>query len=908
MNKKLKLTLIISATLILILTTLYTILLPTLVSNQKFVNYICTQAGKSLNAEIIITNPKLKTGLTNKINFNAGDITIKKQENEIFKMEDFNLNFSLGKKIIVNKFELANIFADVNALMELAPQNSEQKTGGELPIDLYDSVLSLKQALILFSPEKNTHIKVSANNLFTDNTLKLERPVHFDIDTEINKSGKVLSIAIADQNKVMIKNKQLLVNNCVLEIDKSKVYINAHASRKEALNVNLDSKNFRLEDVNNIVSSNLILNNGSEIMSYFADMKGNFDFHINMTSKGMSGNMHLNSLTALLTPLSNLPAKLTGGDIILTPYEIQLQNFEGYYGKDSSNKAKIYGTIKDYMKSCESEINIYTAITNEFTKNYLSKLAGVDLETIGRAGSKIIVKSIYDKIDVCIMSKLAKGDDILIEGASLTPTGYDRAVKADMHIEKNILDIKNINYYIASEIKKGVKIKPVVTLSGIMDISTPIPAVKEFGFDIPNPLPGEFLNLFVGSKFFKGGNFSGELFVVDNGKYPEIKGKLTAHEMRIPSQRVFIRNAELNTTKDIIHLSSDGRFKRSEFKFKGDIVNGIKYPIVIKDVLFSLDKLDVEKLLASYTGKPSEPSASKVQDDEDGDVPVFDMNNLIIEKCVFALKEGKYKEVNFGNLNADLTLDKNNILELKSNKFDIAGGISTLKVHCDLKKELYSLRLGVKDVDTEIMASSLLNLPREISGKAKGLIEINTDNSFKLNGQIRFAIDDGQIQKIGLVQYLLKFAALLRNPVVMISPSTIGDIVNIPEGKFEKITGDIILKDNVAQLIKIKSSSPQLGCYIVGRYNLENSDAILRIYTKFSNKNKGAAGFLRNISLNSLANRIPLSSKSDVDYYSSELANIPEIDADENDCQIFVTKVDGDIEHNNFLSSLKKIK
>ena len=110
------------------------------------------------------------------------------------------------------------------------------------------------------------------------------------------------------------------------------------------------------------------------------------------------------------------------------------------------------------------------------------------------------------------------------------------------------------------------------------------------------------------------------------------------------------------------------------------------------------------------------------------------------------------------------------------------------------------------------------------------------------------------------------------------------------------------------ELLKIKSSSPQLSAYIVGCYNLENSDAILRIYTKFSNKNKGIGGFLRNISLNSLANRIPLSSTSDENYYSSELENLPPIDADEKDCQIFLTKVDGDVEHNNFISSLKKIK
>ena len=142
----------------------------------------------------------------------------------------------------------------------------------------------------------------------------------------------------------------------------------------------------------------------------------------------------------------------------------------------------------------------------------------------------------------------------------------------------------------------------------------------------------------------------------------------------------------------------------------------------------------------------------------------------------------------------------------------------------------------------------------------------------------------------------------------MISPSTISDMVNIPEGNFDKITGDMVLKDNVVEMLKIKSSSPQLSSYIVGRYNLENGDAILRIYTKFSNKNKGFAGFLRNFSLNSLANRIPLSSRSDAQYYAAELEQLPPLDAEEKDCQIFLTKVDGDVQHNNFLSSLKKLK
>ncbi len=116
------------------------------------------------------------------------------------------------------------------------------------------------------------------------------------------------------------------------------------------------------------------------------------------------------------------------------------------------------------------------------------------------------------------------------------------------------------------------------------------------------------------------------------------------------------------------------------------------------------------------------------------------------------------------------------------------------------------------------------------------------------------------------------------------------------------------MKDNVVSRMKIESTAPSLACLIVGRYNLENSDASLRIYTKFSNAQKGFGSVLRNISLNSLANKISLSSKTDSNYYAAELNMLPKLDADEKDCQVFLTTVDGDVEHNNFLSSLKKLK
>ncbi len=890
-------------TAIILFYIIYLFVVPCVITKTNLVNFIC----KKMPFELVVDSPFLKTRLNSEVILGAEQIEIKKENTVLFRADNLKTSFLLAplitKKFVVNNFAMDYLFADANGLMSLFPSE-----GGGQPaafvLDLYDSILNVKKAEVFYSINNDTNIKVLAQNLFADNTQKEERYIRFNILSELKKSNNTLRFEIADNDKVVIKKKHLYINDCLFDINKSTVHINAEGSRPKGLELNLSSKNFAIEDVTDIVETDLIIANGSEILSFFKDLKGSFDFDINMNKSGMEGGVKLNKASMKIVPLADLPLVVNNGFVKILPKSIALNGFEGYYGENSANKVSLEGEVHDYMKSCDTEVVVKTAANNEFAKNYLSKVAGIPLEIVGKAGTQIVIKSIYDKIDVIIGAKLATGDDILVDGASLTPTTYDRAVKADLHIRNNILDIENINYYIAHEIVRGSKVKPVLSLRGKMDISQPIPFVKELGFDIPNPLPSEFLNVLIGQKLFKGGKFSGELFMVNYG-HPVLDGKISAEDIRIPSQRVYLKKGELFTDKNAIHLTADARYKRSKVAFAGDIKNSLEFPLVIKNVDFSLDKLDVEKLMNSFN---QQPQTEVVERDDDDEAVTFDFNNLIIEKCMFRLNEGVYKDINFGNLNANLTLDKDNILKLESNRFDIAEGISTVKVNCDLNKHLYYLRLGVKDVNSDLMSTTILNLPREISGKARGLIELNTDDSFKLNGQIKFEVNDGQIPKIGLVEYLMKFVSVFRNPVVMISPSTFSDMVNIPDGTFDRIYGELYLKDNVVNRMKIESTSPLLASLIVGRYNLENSDASLRIYTKFSNKQKGVGSILRNISLNSLANKISLSSKTDTNYYAAELKMLPDIDADDKDCQVFLTTVEGDVEHNNFLSSLKKIK
>lgn len=902
--------------------TLYIKVLPLCVSNNKVISLAQNSVKKYFDCELKIKNPKLKTEFSPNISFKVDEFLIVKDNKNILDVKNLNTQISIKdiikNKLILNHFELDYIFADINKLIDLFPQDESKNKKNKQPfeIDFYDSILTLKKSLILYEIESGYDLKFELNDFYIDNTQKQGRNLHFKIDTLLNKNGKSVRFAINDMNKVLLKNKHIYVNDCVLNINNSNVHINAMASKKEGINIDLTSNGFKVEDIVDIVNSNIIINNGSEMLAFFDDIKGNFDFKINITKNDLKGDIDIKKSSLKIIPVNNLPLNIEKGKITVSSNDIILKDFEGYYGNQKLNKATLEGKIKDYTRTCETNLSIKTSITNDFTKNYLSKMINAKMEMIGEAPGIILVKSLNNKIDITMAAKVAKGDDILIEGASFSPKNYDRALKADLAFENNILNIKNINYYIASVLKKGVKAKPVMVLNGNIDCSQPIPVVKDFSFDIPNPLPSEFLNVFIGQKVFKGGKFSGNLGFVNNEQYPKIKGQMQANDVRIPQQRLSIKSAKIETDDNLINIIADGGYKRSKYSFKGNIKNAIMFPIVVKNVDFKLDSINVDRLLQSFNAQNTSSVTDNkelayendIKENVDDTSVTFDVNDLIIERCILRLDKGKYKDINFGNLAANLTLDKNNVLELKSNKFDIAEGISTLKVFCDLKKHKYNIRLGIKDVNSDIMSSSLLNLSREIAGKASGLIELNTDESLKLNGSIKFLVKDGQIQKIGLVEYVLKLAALFRNPFVMVSPSVISDIINIPEGKFDNIQGELFIKNNVVELLKIKSQAPQLASYIVGCYNIENSDTILRIYTKFSNKNKGVGGFLRNLSLNSLANRIPLSSRSDAHYYAAELSQIPEIDADEKDCQIFLTKVDGDVEHNNFLSSLKKLK
>lgn len=892
----------------------YLWILPAVVSSSWANNIVTKETNKFLGAELKITNPKLSTGLNPKIGFTLAELSLSKNNKELLNLKNIDTAFSFqdifAKRLIVEKLLAENVYVNASGLVELFPQQKqkEQKKSG-FSIDIFSAVLGVKNCLITYDTS-DFGIKFDAKNVLLDRRKNNSvYPLHFDFDFEMTKGKEKITVSADDKDRIYMGGGELHVDKFPIVIDKSTIIIDAFGSRKTGLELNIASKNFSARDIFNIVTSNIIIPNGKELLAPIQDVKGSVDFNLHLAKNTIRGDVNVNESEFKIKDLLGMPVKITQGLVEIGNTTITLKDFKGFYNNKKENSLVMSGSIKDYWKTCDTEIVSDIFVNDDFFKNYISKMLGAPISLVGDAGSRLTLTSKNGSCDVVWYFLLKENEGFKLGDQSMILKKHKTLFKVDLSIVKNILKINTIDYYITNELKQGLT--PVLAIKGNLDMADNM-KLLDISLNIPTPLPSEFLNFLACENIFKKGTISGAISIDNKGTYPKMDGVISFDKVFVPAQRLYIKSAKIGAKGDKLGAIAEGRYKRTKYDFNGYIVNDLRLPIVVKNVNLSVDNVDVEKFITA-NGAQTEQTAEQVLDadkqtTDSDDVPTFTKGLIIVEKCMLHLDKGKYKEVNFGNLHANLTLDKDGVLQVQSNKFDIAEGISTLKVKADLIKKQYYLRLGIKDVNSDVMASAVLGLPREISGKARGLIEISSDESLKLNGEIKFDIQNGTIEKVGYVEYILKAASLFRNPLAMISPATFGDLVNIPNGDFDVIKGEMKIKDNVVQRMMIKSSAKQLSSFIIGRYDLMTNDASLRIYTKMSNKGEGFAGFLRNISLNSIANRISASGRNDSNYYAAELSQLPPINADEKDCQVFLTTVDGDVINFNFLSSLKRIK
>ena len=864
---------------------------------------------------------KLRTGL--EISFNVKGVSVDKDGNNYLTLSDIETHISIKelykRKIEIKKVLAKNIYADVYNLSKMLPKHEtkKKKKKGFIHFDFYNTLLGIKNALFVYhSPSFDMELAVK--RAIFDRTCK-RKFLHLDFDLKLQKAGRNIEISADDQNRIYMEDHVAYIKDFPIEIEKSKIVINANMTNKGKYEISVNAKDFNAKDVADIISSNLVVANGSQMLAPVKDINGTVDFNVRLFNGNFASDIKVNGIDLKVIPLLDMPVKITGGKVDIGNNDINFSDFKGYYNNKKTNTLSMKGYTKDYRKTSDTKLDSDIFVTNDFFKNYLSKMLGSPVELVGDSMSKLIIKSKHGSVDIVWYFLLRENHGFKFGEQSMVLKEYKSFFKVDLSVLKNILKINTIDYHIAKHLKRGQT--PLVKINGNIDMADNM-KVLDLDINMPRPLPSEFLNFLSCQKIFKKGNVSGSMKIDNHGKVATMNGEFMLEKVFVPDLRLYIRSAKMKAENNRIALISEGRLRREQYKFNGHIVNELKLPVIVKDVNLSVDSIDLKELFdAAHKGFSQGETGSETQnadtppvvvakstESEEEIIPPFKKGLLIIENCSFNLLKGVYDQINFGNIHADLTLDKDGVLKIKSNRFDIADGHSSLRVNADLVNRQYNLKLGVMNVNSDIMATSILGLPKQISGKAKGLLDLSTDKTLRLNGDIKFKINDGSIGQVGYVEYILKVASLFRNPLAMISPSILADLVSVPDGKFDDIQGEMKLEDNIIKRMKITSIAPELATLIFGRYDLTTNDSSLRIYTKITDEGKGFAGVLRNLSLNSIAAKLPISARNESNYYANELEMIPTLENGEERSQVFLTKIDGDLINYNFLSSLKRIK
>lgn len=906
--------------LILICISVYKWGIPAFINSYAGELLIENIAKQTLNADVNLEGIKLRTGLD--IAFKTDLITIDKDGNNYLTLAELDTLFSVKelfkRTIVVKKILAKNIYADAYNLPKLFPQKKKKKEKKHsfIHLDFYNTLLGVKNIMVVYHSSDFDMVFAAKNAIF-DRT-EARKFLHINFNLNVKKAGREVQISANDKNRIFMENHVAYIKEFPIEIEKSKIVINAQMTNKGKYEISVLGKDFSAKDIADIVSSNIIVADGSQMLAPIKDINGTVNFNVKMSKGNFAADIKVNEIDLKIIPLLDMPVKITGGKVNIGNTDIKFSDFKGYYNNKKTNTLSMKGYTNDYQNTCDTKLDSDIIVTNDFFKNYLSKMLGAPVELVGDSMSKLIIKSKNGSVNIVWYFLLKENHGFKFGEQSMVLENFKSFFKVDLSILKNILKINTIDYHITKKLKRGLT--PVVRINGNLDMADNM-KILDLDINMPRPLPSEFLNFISCQKIFKKGNVSGNMKIDNHGKVATMNGEFMLDKVFIPAQRLYIRSAKLKAQGDKIGLISEGRLRREQYKFNGYLLNELKFPIIVKDVNLTVDSINLEELLnAAHKGfsmnennentdSPQIIISKDTENEENSEIiPPFKKGLFIIEKCSLNLLKGVYKEIAFGNIHANLILDKDGVLNIKSNRFDIADGHSSLRVNADLVNRKYNLKLGVKDVNSDVMASSILGLPRQISGRARGFLDLTTDKTLKLNGDIKFNVKDGTIGQVGYVQYILKVASLFRNPLAMISPSILADLVSIPDGKFDDIQGEMKLDDNIIKRMKITSTAPELATLIFGRYDLSTNDASLRIYTKITDKGKGFAGVLRNISLNSIAASLPISARNESNYYANELEMIPKLNEGEERAQVFLTKIDGDLINYNFLSSLKRIK
>ncbi len=866
-----KIIIIFILTVLLLLYLAFLFLLPFLFNNEKNICLIENFIREKKNINVTFSNLKLKTYADLSLKFKSGEIEVKTLKNEdIARLSDLTTYWSLFKNepdkidcdyIYINPVHIKEIYS------KKAPSNK--------PLTFNTDILpyiNVKEIVINNYVSDKDYAKIVINYL---HGIKLNGIYEIILKCDVESSKLKNKLYIGDEGHIDIDFDGIYADNLSVFFGNSKLQLTGKLlGNNKNSNLQIKGKNLPVFDLEQSLLYFQKLKKPDKVfIENFYDFSGSIDVDLKYKNKGLYGECIAKELSAN-TVLFGVPVKFNKAILHFDNRKIYSDSKGTIGGEKLRSSFELYdwGLEGQHVRG-----RVQADLTDKIADKYIPD-AGIK----GAAKIEVNYTVNHGKIDVNYLLKLDKGSDLFYKNANLGLEDEKKTkVKTIKHDDK--LEIVSYDY----SLNKDNNFIQIIKGDGLMQKKNGHLALKYITCETNSYAPVSVTGSF--GKYVKGGYFKGKLFY--DAEAEQVTGNFLLAESKY--KNFFLEKAVINADKKDIKILAEGKYDGYDFNWDLTAKNDFKKKIHIYNMYLFLDELTVRET------KTVKERHSFAIPDEIEDVKI-DIDNWQIKMNKISKNRIKIKDILVtGSL-------KDEIFKFSIPSVSFAQGKLSAKGKYNFNNNSASADFSASNINSNIAADVLFNLPDQIHGYAGANLHVQTGANLKdIKAHADFSINDGYLIKLGSTEFIIKKSKKIKRPIKI----KIKDIINLDITKTKALSSNIKGSFDIDNFdmknVKLTSQQKYLSILIEGKYNINSQYADLKLWGKY---NKTAEKDVRILFIPlSWIVKIVFKPENTKELYQNKLDKIPSIVAKPNEEKTFRVRVKGNINDNRVKVELKSI-
>ena len=728
---------------------------------------------------------------------------------------------------------------------------------------------------IIITKNKNVKFIADIQNLKTKNIYN-KKIINLRANIELDRIND--KISLGESGEIYVKNNKLFANNYVIKLGQSEFLIDGEILNKNNLG-DFTLKGDKIQ-VDKTMQTLLFLQKFTDptkkFIENFKDFKGLMFLDIVHKDNDFQGVLRAENLKAK-TVLFNVPLEVKETEFILKNNEITSFT-TGRIGSEIITHKLLVKNLTSKDKEVFGEVK--SKITDKLVKQYLPK----EYKMQNYADVKIDYYIKNKKITVKYYANLPKTTNIYFNNFYSGITNKEKRIYAETYKDNDYMYLKNYKY----SIKENSQFKDILTGEGLFirknnKMNPQYITCKTNGF-VPNSVTGSFGN------YVTGGEFNGLL------KYNFLKNQITGNFEVINTifNIFFVKSAKVNANEKVMDISAYGTYRKEKFTCNGSVKNNFKEKIYVTNMDLFLDKYKIKRNRAkAKTSKkfdfknPNKEFSAKVREIN------MDIDKWQIKGNIVQVDNIEVKDI---VLNGSL---KDSVFKYNIAQIFFANGIISAKGTYNFNDDSSIIDFNAKDIDSNIIATKIFNLPNQVQGLATATLHSQTSKNWKnWKANATFEINNGALPQFENIEFAVVNGEKAKVSDFIKTTATKNGDVN------SKIQGSFKCDDTKIYDVDLKLQHEFVSFFIEGIYNYINGNEDITMYGKYDN-NVTQKTKIIHIPANLLINiLIP---KEKMAKYQTKLDKIPKTGNNANN-KFFIINVNGNPYAKDIKFSIKRLK